>query len=61
MDDPVEQAVQRASEAAARTGWITYAQLDRLLPPVTFTSRQIEQVLNRLAEMGIHVVEGDDR
>ncbi|MDR3469234.1 MAG: RNA polymerase sigma factor region1.1 domain-containing protein [Xanthobacteraceae bacterium] len=60
MDDPVEQAIQRASETAAQVGQITFAQLDKLLPPATLTSRQIEQVLNRLAEMGIHVVEADD-
>jgi sigma-70-like protein len=59
MDDRVTQAVQRALEAGAKMGRMTYAQLNALLPPVSFTSRQIEQVLHRLAENGIHVVEGE--
>ena len=56
-DNLVNQAVQRACEAAEQIGEITFDQLNALLPAVQFTPEQIEQVLNRLSENGIQLVE----
>jgi RNA polymerase primary sigma factor len=53
----VNQAVQRACQAAEQIGEITFDQLNALLPAAQFTPEQIEQVLNRLAEKGIQLVE----
>jgi hypothetical protein len=53
----VNQVVQRACQAAEQIGEITFDQLNALLPAAQFTPEQIEQVLNRLAEKGIQLVE----
>jgi RNA polymerase primary sigma factor len=53
----VNQAVKRASEAAERTGEVTFDQLNVLLPSDQLTPEIIEQVLNRLAEKGVRVVD----
>jgi RNA polymerase primary sigma factor len=56
-NDLVNQAIQRACEAAEQIGEITFGQLNALLPSDKFTPEQIEQLLNRLSEKGIHLVE----
>jgi RNA polymerase primary sigma factor len=56
-DKIVNQAVQRACVAAEQIGEITFDQLNALLPAAQFTPEQIEQVLNRLSEKGIQLVE----
>jgi tRNA dimethylallyltransferase len=53
----VNQAVKRASEAAERTGKVTFDQLNVLLRSDQFAPELIEQVLSRLAEKGIRVVD----
>ncbi|WP_029582301.1 RNA polymerase sigma factor region1.1 domain-containing protein [Bradyrhizobium sp. URHD0069] len=57
MDKQVEEAVRRASEAADTTGTLTFEKLNALLPNPTFTTEQVETLLNRLSERGIHIVE----
>jgi RNA polymerase primary sigma factor len=59
--DRVNQAVRRASEAAARTGEVTFDQLNALLPSDQFAPEQIEQVLAGLAEKGIRLVNDSER
>jgi hypothetical protein len=56
-DNLVARAVQRASEAAAQSGEVTFDQLNELLPAAQFTPEQIEQVVNGLAEKGIRLIE----
>ncbi len=58
MDDRVKQGVQRAIVLAEKTGRITYAELNALLPPIEVTSREIEDILAELLDHGIHVIEG---
>ena len=58
MDELVKQAVRRAIATAAKAGQITYEELNALLPPMDFTSEQIEEVLVHLSDQGIHVVDG---
>jgi hypothetical protein len=57
LDFLVNQVVKRASEAAERTGEVTFDQLNVLLPSDQFAPEQIEQVLSRLADRGIRVVD----
>jgi hypothetical protein len=57
----VNQAVQRACQAAARSGEVTFDQLNMLLPSDQTAPEQIEQVLSRLAEQGIRLVDDPDR
>ena len=57
QDYLVDQAVRRASEAAERTGEITFDQLNALLPSDQLAPEIIEQVLSRLAEKGIRIVD----
>jgi Sigma-70 factor, region 1.1 len=56
-DHLVSQAVLRACEAAEQIGEITFDQLNALLPAAQLTPEQIEQILNRIAEKGIRLVE----
>jgi RNA polymerase primary sigma factor len=56
-DDLVARAVQRASEAAAQSGEVTFDQLNAMLPSDQFAPEQIELVLSGLAEKGIRVVD----
>jgi hypothetical protein len=60
-DDLVNQAVRRASEAAAQTGEVTFDQLNALLPSDRSAPEQIEQVLSGLAAQGIRVVDDSER
>jgi RNA polymerase primary sigma factor len=41
-------------------GYITYDQLNTVLPPEQVSSEQIEDVMSMLSEMGINVIEEDE-
>ena len=56
-DHLVEQAIRRICEAAEQAGEITFGQINALLPAAQFTPEQIEQLLNRLCEREIHIIE----
>jgi hypothetical protein len=45
---------------AKKRGYITYDELDQLLPPEEFSSDQIEDVLDQLSEMGIDLLEAEE-
>ncbi len=55
-----DQAVKRMIKAAKKRGFVTYEELNDVLPSEEFTSDQIEDVYAQLSEMGINVVESDD-
>jgi RNA polymerase primary sigma factor len=55
-----DQAVKRMIKAARKRGFVTYEELNDVLPSEEFTSDQIEDVYAQLSEMGINVVESDD-
>jgi RNA polymerase primary sigma factor len=57
QDFLVNQAVKRASEAAEQTGEVSFDQLNALLPSDKSSPELIEEVLSRLAEEGIRVVD----
>ncbi|WP_029030611.1 RNA polymerase sigma factor RpoD [Salinarimonas rosea] len=58
--DLTDAAVKRMIKAARKRGWVTYDELNAVLPPDEFSSEQIEDVLGQLSEMGINVVESDE-
>lgn len=61
MDGPLldlaDPAVRRMIKLAKKRGYVTYDELDQILPPDEFSPEQIEDVLGQLAEIGIDVVE----
>jgi RNA polymerase primary sigma factor len=60
MLDMSQAAVKKMMGTARARGYITYDELNEVLPPDQVTSEQIEDVMAMLSEMGINVIEGDD-
>ncbi|SCY66245.1 RNA polymerase sigma factor RpoD [Microvirga guangxiensis] len=58
--DLSDAAVKRMIKLAKKRGYVTYEELNDVLPPEEFTSEQIEDVLGQLSEMGINVVESEE-
>ncbi|WP_430447987.1 RNA polymerase sigma factor RpoD [Rhodophyticola sp.] len=57
----MSQAAVKKMIAEARTrGYITYDQLNTVLPPEQVSSEQIEDVMSMLSEMGINIIEDDE-
>ena len=57
----MSQAQVKKMIAEARTkGYITYDQLNSVLPPDQVASEQIEDVMSMLSEMGINIVEAEE-
>ncbi|HHN72851.1 MAG TPA: RNA polymerase sigma factor RpoD, partial [Thermopetrobacter sp.] len=52
--------VKKLIRAAKKRGYVTYDELNEVLPSEEFTSEQIEDTLAMLAEMGITVVESEE-
>ncbi|MFN7051387.1 MAG: RNA polymerase sigma factor region1.1 domain-containing protein, partial [Gemmobacter sp.] len=58
--DMSQAAVKRMIADARERGYITYDQLNAVLPPEQASSEQIEDVMAMLSEMGINVVDGEE-
>ena len=58
--DMSQAAVKRMIAEARERGYITYDQLNTVLPPEQVSSEQIEDVMSMLSEMGINVIENDE-
>jgi RNA polymerase primary sigma factor len=58
--DLSDAAVKRMIKLAKKRGYVTYDELNEVLPPEEFSSEQIEDVLGQLSEMGINVVESEE-
>ena len=58
--DMSQAAVKRMITDARERGYITYDQLNAVLPPEQVSSEQIEDVMSMLSEMGINVIENED-
>ena len=58
--DMSQASVRRMIAAARERGFITYEQLNQVMPPDQVSSEQIEDVMSMLSEMGINVVEDDE-
>ncbi len=58
--DLSDAAVKKMIKSAKKRGYVTYEQLNSVLPSEEVTSEQIEDILAMLNEMGINVIEQDD-
>ena len=59
MLDMSQADVKKMVTKAKAKGYITYDELNRVLPSDQFSSEQIEDVMSLLSEMGVNVVEGE--
>ncbi len=58
--DMSQAAVKKMIADARAKGYITYDQLNRVLPPDQVASEQIEDVMSMLSEMGINIIEDEE-
>ena len=58
--DMSQAAVKKMIADARERGYITYDQLNQVLPPEQVSSEQIEDVMSMLSEMGINIIEDDE-
>jgi RNA polymerase primary sigma factor len=58
--DLSDAGVKKMIKAAKKRGFVTYEQLNAVMPSEEVTSEQIEDTLAMLSEMGINVVETED-
>ncbi len=58
--DMTDAAVKRMIKAAKQRGYVTYDELNKVLPSDQVSSEQIEDIMSMLSEMGINVVEAED-
>jgi len=58
--DMSQAAVKKMIADARAKGYITYDQLNTVLPPDQVSSEQIEDVMSMLSEMGINVIEDEE-
>ncbi|MEO1001112.1 MAG: RNA polymerase sigma factor region1.1 domain-containing protein, partial [Pseudomonadota bacterium] len=60
MLDMSQAAVRKMIQTAKTRGYITYDELNEVLPPEQVSSEQIEDVMAMLSEMGINVIEAEE-
>jgi RNA polymerase primary sigma factor len=58
--DMSQTAVKKMIADARERGYITYDQLNTVMPPEQVSSEQIEDVMSMLSEMGINVIEDEE-
>ncbi|MGY2052777.1 RNA polymerase sigma factor RpoD [Methylobacterium sp. JK268] len=58
--DLTDASVKRMIKLAKKRGYVTYDELNEVLPQEEFTSEQIEDVLGQLSELGVNVVEAEE-
>src|ERR1041384_5214663 len=58
--DLSDAAVKKMIKQAKKRGYVTYEQLNAVMPSEEVTSEKIEDVLAMMNEMGINVVENED-
>ena len=58
--DMSQAAVKKMIAEARERGYITYDQLNNVLPPDQVSSEQIEDVMSMLSEMGSNIIEDED-
>mgnify|MGYP000559403448 FL=1 len=58
--DMSQAAVKKMIGEARDRGYITYDQLNQVLPPDQVSSEQIEDVMSMLSEMGINIIEDEE-
>ncbi len=60
IGDMSQAAVKKMIAEARERGYITYDQLNQVLPPDQVSSEQIEDVMSMLSEMGINIIEDEE-
>ena len=58
--DEAGQAVKKLIVKGKERGYVTYDEVNQILPPDTTSSEQIEDVMAALSEMGVNVVENEE-
>ena len=58
--DMSDQAVKRMIKAAKQRGYVTYDELNEVLPSDEVSSEKIEDTMAMLSDMGINVVENEE-
>jgi len=58
--DLSDQAVKRLIKTAKARGYVTYDELNAVLPSEEVTSEQIEDIMAMFSEMGVNVVESEE-
>jgi len=58
--DMSDQAVKRMIKTAKQRGYVTYDELNEVLPSDEVSSEQIEDTMSMLSEMGINVVDSEE-
>ncbi|MCB6178881.1 RNA polymerase sigma factor RpoD [Rhodobacter sp. Har01] len=58
--DMSQAAVKKMIADARERGYITYDQLNQVMPPETVSSEQIEDLMSMLSEMGVNVIEEEE-
>ncbi|HSR71383.1 MAG TPA: RNA polymerase sigma factor region1.1 domain-containing protein, partial [Kiloniellales bacterium] len=58
--DGMSASVKKMIQKAKERGYVSYDELNQVLPPEQMSSEQIEDTMAMLSEMGITVIEGDE-
>jgi RNA polymerase primary sigma factor len=58
--DSSAEAVKKMIAAAKERGYVTYDELNRVLPQDQLSSEQIEDIMAMMSEMGINVIENEE-
>src|SRR4030088_706296 len=58
--DLTDAAVKKMIKQAKKRGFVTFDQLNQVLPSDTTSPEQIEDIMSMLSDMGINVTEADD-
>src|SRR5271156_3100571 len=58
--DLTDAAVKKMIKQAKKRGFVTFDQLNEVLPSDTTSPEQIEDIMSMLSDMGINVTEADD-
>jgi RNA polymerase primary sigma factor len=58
--DLTDQAVKRMITRAKQRGYVTFEELNEVLPQDSTNTEQIEDTMSMLSEMGINVIEAED-
>jgi RNA polymerase primary sigma factor len=59
--DLTDAAVKRMIKLAKKRGFVTYAELNAVLPSEEVNSEQIEDILSMMNELGINVIENEEQ
>ena len=58
--DSNDASIKKMMARAKKRGVVTYEEINEALPQDQHSSEQIEDIMSRLSEMGVNVVENDD-